>query len=1292
MADSFDPYHKWLGISPKDQPPHHYRLLALELFEDDPDVIESAADQRMAHVRTFQTGQNSALSQRILNELSAAKLCLLNPQKKAEYDRQLREKVERQKAAGGASAGAMHGTSAPAARPVPKPAMPVAVPLPASPVLVSGVPSTGPSVRPRASRKRPPWRQPAVLGTAGALVLFAAVAYWLTAGGTPKQQVAAKKDNEFRSTEKRNEFGSTDERNEFRSTDTAEPSVEAPAVPKAKNASVDPQPPDRSTNPPTVQSATAGGSAVEPPADQPDFEILEAKWGVGDQWVNVTEGVRKLVRDNRLMMMVWSNLFGSPEDPAKGTAKSLRIQYRSRGQVFTAEYPDFFFVYLDGNPLAPPTNSPDGLELLEARYGAGTSYVDVLPQLRQHLRNGRLAVAADQFAASTEAELAKQEINSGTFKVLWARYRNATGEHFIHVWNTDLLVIDSRRPAAAGEAVDLLKLIDPDRDSMAGTWKFNGASLVAPAVPHPRLEIPYEPPEEYALTLVCDGEPTRDAGVGLVVGGHQALAAVDGLNATASGISLVDGAWGHSNPSCHWRCGPMFEQGRPNTLLFVVRRTSVNVYRDGAELIRWSGNPASLSLPADWLPRDARRLFLKTHEATLRISKLELVPLAPEKSPLLIAGESGDRLDVLGAIDLDRDLLRGDWQHDGRSLTSPDSESALLQVQLPAILPSEYRMIVVAQREAGNDCLMFTLPVGGTHASLLIDGGQGTTAGMQMVDDKDFMGNETTRKVKVFADGQPHTITVIARKNRVRLASDGTILVDWTGDVSRLKSSQSVRYPDRAYLGTWSSRFRLTKIELTRLSGDANNEPPTALAGKVESSPLDEPGAPTIEPRPRTLADLASDNPTNSSRPAAPDEETLKKARPEMKKKYASLLKAARSPEQKRRVAEQLAQKAGAAGGAEAYVLWTQAIDLAEAAGDLDLAWLTVDRFAQAFAVDRLSLRIASLADIGKGNKSPEHAWTLSDAACRLMVSALTAGDAAAVKKAGTQAQSFARRMDRSVQKDVTDRAADAAKLAEQWPAVVAARETLKTSPVDPQANFTVGHYEVCAAGDWSAALPKLAKCGETTWKQLAADDLALGDQSVNASRRSAVADGWWSLAESEPWPGRHYLRMRAARHYRLSNRGLVGDSRPTAVERLRTLLAVDDGLPNWDLFQWRVFPRTFEPTGEVARVESNGNVETAADFVGPIDVLLIIRTSDTKFRLTSHRWSWNWDFLLVPDQWHTLRYVINPLSRTVFVDGVLAQTETWRTPRQFNAGPVSFNVNDDSVVEVRKFIVKSLE
>jgi len=90
MTAEFDPYYKWLGIPPREQPPTHYRLLAIEKFEPDPDVISNAADQRMTHIRSLQSGQRAALSQKLLNEISAARLCLLDPQAKAAYDAALR--------------------------------------------------------------------------------------------------------------------------------------------------------------------------------------------------------------------------------------------------------------------------------------------------------------------------------------------------------------------------------------------------------------------------------------------------------------------------------------------------------------------------------------------------------------------------------------------------------------------------------------------------------------------------------------------------------------------------------------------------------------------------------------------------------------------------------------------------------------------------------------------------------------------------------------------------------------------------------------------------------------------------------------------------------------------------------------------------------------------------------------------------------------------------------------------------------------------------------------------------
>ena len=94
MSQAFDPYHLWLGIPPAEQPPNHYRLLGIALLEGNADVIATAADRQMAHLRTFQSGKHSALSQRLLNEVAAAKVVLLTPAKKTVYDEQLRERLE----------------------------------------------------------------------------------------------------------------------------------------------------------------------------------------------------------------------------------------------------------------------------------------------------------------------------------------------------------------------------------------------------------------------------------------------------------------------------------------------------------------------------------------------------------------------------------------------------------------------------------------------------------------------------------------------------------------------------------------------------------------------------------------------------------------------------------------------------------------------------------------------------------------------------------------------------------------------------------------------------------------------------------------------------------------------------------------------------------------------------------------------------------------------------------------------------------------------------------------------
>jgi len=90
MSTTFDPYTEWLGIRDPSRPPNHYRLLGLEPFEEDRNVIANAADRQMAYLRTFQLGEHAQQSQRILAEIAAAKVCLLNEKRKSDYDELLR--------------------------------------------------------------------------------------------------------------------------------------------------------------------------------------------------------------------------------------------------------------------------------------------------------------------------------------------------------------------------------------------------------------------------------------------------------------------------------------------------------------------------------------------------------------------------------------------------------------------------------------------------------------------------------------------------------------------------------------------------------------------------------------------------------------------------------------------------------------------------------------------------------------------------------------------------------------------------------------------------------------------------------------------------------------------------------------------------------------------------------------------------------------------------------------------------------------------------------------------------
>lgn len=91
MPSKFDPYYEWLDIESHERPLTPYLLLGLENFEEDQELIASAAEERIEYVEQFRQGEHAEAAAKVLKQLREAQGCLLSAKKKAKYDAKLRD-------------------------------------------------------------------------------------------------------------------------------------------------------------------------------------------------------------------------------------------------------------------------------------------------------------------------------------------------------------------------------------------------------------------------------------------------------------------------------------------------------------------------------------------------------------------------------------------------------------------------------------------------------------------------------------------------------------------------------------------------------------------------------------------------------------------------------------------------------------------------------------------------------------------------------------------------------------------------------------------------------------------------------------------------------------------------------------------------------------------------------------------------------------------------------------------------------------------------------------------------
>lgn len=88
-ADDFNPYHEWLELDAQLKQPNYYQLLGVDQQEVDTQKIAAAADRALSKVRSIRPGARAPEWAKLLDEMAAARHCLTDPTRRAEYDRQL---------------------------------------------------------------------------------------------------------------------------------------------------------------------------------------------------------------------------------------------------------------------------------------------------------------------------------------------------------------------------------------------------------------------------------------------------------------------------------------------------------------------------------------------------------------------------------------------------------------------------------------------------------------------------------------------------------------------------------------------------------------------------------------------------------------------------------------------------------------------------------------------------------------------------------------------------------------------------------------------------------------------------------------------------------------------------------------------------------------------------------------------------------------------------------------------------------------------------------------------------
>src|SRR5262245_41631709 len=185
---------------------------------------------------------------------------------------------------------------------------------------------------------------------------------------------------------------------------------------------------------------------------------------------------------------------------------------------------------------------------------------------------------------------------------------------------------------------------------------------------------------------------------------------------------------------------------------------------------------------------------------------------------------------LLKSIDLTQNTIRGNWSFDGDTLVSPDIPFAMMQIPVKPV-PS-YVLSATVETSSIQDCFVLGLVVGSRQVTLAFNGFGNKASGLQLVDRKIILYNET-KTGPILVPERPNHIVCRVTPGRIEVTCDGAQVVNWAGDFKRLLAGPDWQPPllHRFYIGSYSTSYRVSELKYEPIGTAGPDDPSTFIQG-----------------------------------------------------------------------------------------------------------------------------------------------------------------------------------------------------------------------------------------------------------------------------------------------------------------------------------------------------------------------------------------------------------------------------------------------------------------------------